>query len=83
MNPEPPTPLEYATPNDDRGRSRRNYGGCLIPLGIFVAAVGILFWRAADPLSSRERENALISLVMFSGVAFGLIVAGWFMRKSD
>ena len=62
---------------------RRNSGGCLIPLGIFVAAVGIVFWRAADPLSSRERENTLIGLVMFAGVAFGLIVAGWFTRKAD
>ena len=69
--PEPQCPLDYANPQTRP--PPRDYGGCLLPLGIIVGCIGLavftLRWNSGHPY----RQEELIRFAIFVAIAIILI----------
>ena len=82
--PEDPASNEHRTPAASPTPPQRNYGGCLLPIGIAVGIFGLtLFatlWKPHD-MSPSEREQEIARFVSFMLLAIVLIALGVFLKK--
>ena len=81
---EQPPPLDYASPGNHP--PRRDYRGCLLPLGLFVGCFGLYIflraWRPSD-MSPGERGEEIMRLVSFTTIALFLIIVAVIWKNNE
>lgn len=75
MDDQEPLPLEYESPRQ-RMRPPRDYRGCLLPIAITVAVIGIYYNLLERPDTPRDQNTAEFRLLAFFGIAIVLAIFG-------